>query len=194
MASAVRKEDLRLDMFVQSLGSRFDHPFWRSKFLLTEPGDLRALQASDIESVWIDEKSLAPPSPTTRHPRPGRGHQEHRHLSGRQGLVRLESHRLGCVAAQRRDQLTRPLVPARLGQVRIDHPPGPARAPRGLTPAGSFEADPGRAVDCWILVGFDPSHSSDSGSGLGFGSFTVRRAPPLKSCQLCQLPAWRRQL
>lgn len=57
----VRKEDLRLGMYVQSLeGSWFDHPFWRSRFLLKEMDDLRALQSSDVESVWIDEeKSLA---------------------------------------------------------------------------------------------------------------------------------------
>src|SRR3954469_16438411 len=62
MLLRVRKEDLRLGMFVQSLeGSWFDHPFWRSKFLLTEPDDLRALQSSDVESVWIDQdRSLAP--------------------------------------------------------------------------------------------------------------------------------------
>ena len=58
----VRKEDLRLGMFIESLeGSWFDHPFWRSKFLLEKDEDLNALQSSDIETVWIDEtKSLAP--------------------------------------------------------------------------------------------------------------------------------------
>jgi HD-GYP domain-containing protein (c-di-GMP phosphodiesterase class II) len=58
----VRKEDLRLGMYIQSLeGSWFNHPFWKSKFLLEEMDDLRALQSSDVESVWVDEeKSLAP--------------------------------------------------------------------------------------------------------------------------------------
>src|SRR4051812_15470131 len=58
----VRKEDLRLGMYIQSLeGSWLNHPFWKTKFLLTEQDDLRALQSSDIDSVWIDdEKSLAP--------------------------------------------------------------------------------------------------------------------------------------
>jgi len=50
----VQKEDLRLGMFIQSLeGSWFDHPFWKSKFLLEENDDLRALQSSEIDSVWI---------------------------------------------------------------------------------------------------------------------------------------------
>jgi HD-GYP domain-containing protein (c-di-GMP phosphodiesterase class II) len=58
----VRKEDLRLGMWVQSLeGSWLDHPFWRSKFLLEKEEDLRALQGSDIDSIWVDEeKSLGP--------------------------------------------------------------------------------------------------------------------------------------
>jgi HD-GYP domain-containing protein (c-di-GMP phosphodiesterase class II) len=62
MMVRVRKEDLRLGMFIQSLeGSWFDHPFWKSKFLLTEADDLRALQSSDLDSVWIDrDRSLAP--------------------------------------------------------------------------------------------------------------------------------------
>src|SRR3546814_805660 len=57
----VKKEDLRLGMYIQSLeGSWFDHPFWKSKFLLTEEDDLRSLQGSDVD-VWVDEsKSLAP--------------------------------------------------------------------------------------------------------------------------------------
>ncbi|MGZ8359628.1 MAG: HD-GYP domain-containing protein [Allosphingosinicella sp.] len=71
----VRKEDLRLGMYLHGLeGSWFDHPFWRSKFLLVEEEDLRALQSSDIEAVMVDDaKSLAPslvhlsaPEATTR--------------------------------------------------------------------------------------------------------------------------------
>ena len=62
MMLRVRKEDLRLGMYIQSLeGSWFNHPFWKSKFLLTEEDDLRALQSSDVDAVWVDDaKSLAP--------------------------------------------------------------------------------------------------------------------------------------
>ena len=58
----VRKEDLRLGMFIQSLeGSWFSHPFWKSRFLLTENDDLRELQSSEVDTVWVDpRKSLAP--------------------------------------------------------------------------------------------------------------------------------------
>ena len=56
----VRTEDLRLGMFVQSLeGSWFNHPFWKTKFLLTEGDDLRALQSSDVDAVWIDPQKSA---------------------------------------------------------------------------------------------------------------------------------------
>ncbi len=59
----VRKEDLRLGMFVQSLeGSWFNHPFWKTKFLLSESEDLRALQSSDVDAVWIDPRKSAAPA------------------------------------------------------------------------------------------------------------------------------------
>lgn len=59
----VRTEDLRLGMFVQSLeGSWFNHPFWKTKFLLSESEDLRALQSSDVDAVWIDPKKSAAPA------------------------------------------------------------------------------------------------------------------------------------
>ena len=46
---------LRFGMYVHALeGSWFDHPFWRGKFLLTDPADLQALRASGIRAVWID--------------------------------------------------------------------------------------------------------------------------------------------
>jgi putative nucleotidyltransferase with HDIG domain len=42
-------------MYVHALeGSWFDHPFWRSKFLLTDPGDLQALRDSGVKALWID--------------------------------------------------------------------------------------------------------------------------------------------
>lgn len=68
----VRKEDLRLGMFIQALdGSWFDHPFWKTKFLLAEMDDLRLLQSSAIDGVWVDEeKSLAPAMTHLTAPKP----------------------------------------------------------------------------------------------------------------------------
>jgi len=51
---------LRFGMYVHALeGSWFDHPFWRRKFLLSDPVDLQNLRSSGIKAVWIDvEKGL----------------------------------------------------------------------------------------------------------------------------------------
>jgi putative nucleotidyltransferase with HDIG domain len=42
-------------MYIQELcGSWMEHPFWRSRFLLTQQNDLKTLLASGIQEVWID--------------------------------------------------------------------------------------------------------------------------------------------
>ena len=35
-------------------GSWMEHPFWRTKFVLTDPADLESVRASNIREVWID--------------------------------------------------------------------------------------------------------------------------------------------
>lgn len=60
MLKTIHIQELRLGMFVQQLqGAWFDHPFWRSSFLLKDPSDLNKLLTSNVEHVLIDtEKSL----------------------------------------------------------------------------------------------------------------------------------------
>ena len=59
----VRKEDLRLGMWIESLeGNWLDLPFWKSNFLLSEAEELRALQSGEVETVWIDEARSLPPA------------------------------------------------------------------------------------------------------------------------------------
>lgn len=42
-------------MYLQSLeGSWLSHPFWKTKFVLTDLADLAALKASGLPAVWID--------------------------------------------------------------------------------------------------------------------------------------------
>lgn len=44
-------------MFIQELkGNWVDHPFWKSKFLLNDAGDLKKLQQSGVKHVVIDTK------------------------------------------------------------------------------------------------------------------------------------------
>jgi len=46
-------------------GSWMDHPFWRTKFVLDDPEDLRQIRACGIKEVWIDvHKGLDVAGPT----------------------------------------------------------------------------------------------------------------------------------
>lgn len=55
MRKKIHAADLRLGMHLDELcGSWMDHPFWRSKFTLTEAGDIRRILESGITEVWID--------------------------------------------------------------------------------------------------------------------------------------------
>lgn len=56
MLRRLSREDVRLGMYIHSLeGPWFDHPFWRTRFLLTDPADLQALKDSGIAVVVVDE-------------------------------------------------------------------------------------------------------------------------------------------
>lgn len=49
-------EQLRIGMYIHEFcGSWLDHPFWRGSFLLNDPEALKAIQASGIKDVWIDD-------------------------------------------------------------------------------------------------------------------------------------------
>lgn len=55
MLKRIPAERLTAGMFVQEFcGSWMDHPFWRAKFLLTEPADLKRIHDSGIKELWID--------------------------------------------------------------------------------------------------------------------------------------------
>ena len=46
---------LRVGMYLHALeGPWIDHPFWRNRFVLSSPADLRKLAESAVEEVWID--------------------------------------------------------------------------------------------------------------------------------------------
>ncbi|MBX3562561.1 MAG: HD-GYP domain-containing protein [Sphingomonas sp.] len=56
MLRRITGSELRLGMYIQSLdGAWFDHPFWRTRFLLEDPADLKAIRDSGIAAVIIDE-------------------------------------------------------------------------------------------------------------------------------------------
>ncbi|KQV60154.1 phosphodiesterase [Pelomonas sp. Root1217] len=54
-------------MYLQAMeGAWLSHPFWKTKFVLLDPADLAALQASGVPAVWIDDSKggdVAAPAP-----------------------------------------------------------------------------------------------------------------------------------
>ncbi|MFG6414901.1 HD-GYP domain-containing protein [Roseateles sp. DC23W] len=65
MLKKIPASEVRLGMYIQSLeGSWLSHPFWKTKFVLTEAADLAALKSSGVPAVWIDDAKgddVAPP-------------------------------------------------------------------------------------------------------------------------------------
>ncbi|TCV88989.1 HD-GYP domain-containing protein [Sulfurirhabdus autotrophica] len=55
MRKKINVSDLKTGMFVDEFcGSWMDHPFWKSKFKLSEQKDLVTIQKSGVHEVWID--------------------------------------------------------------------------------------------------------------------------------------------
>lgn len=55
MLKKIAVEHIRLGMHLQAFcGAWLDHPFWRTKFVLTDPSDITLIRESQITEVWID--------------------------------------------------------------------------------------------------------------------------------------------
>lgn len=55
MLKRIQIQHLTLGMYLHEFcGSWMDHPFWRSKFLLSDPEDLNRILATAIQECWID--------------------------------------------------------------------------------------------------------------------------------------------
>jgi putative nucleotidyltransferase with HDIG domain len=55
MLKRIPVDQLRIGMHLHELcGSWVNHPFWRAKFVLSDPADIRRIQESGIDEVWID--------------------------------------------------------------------------------------------------------------------------------------------
>ncbi|MBO9688777.1 HD-GYP domain-containing protein [Roseateles chitosanitabidus] len=78
MLKKIPTSQVRLGMYLHGMeGSWLSHPFWKTKFVLTDPEDLRALQASGVPFCWIDaslgldvegEAAAAPAAPASPPP------------------------------------------------------------------------------------------------------------------------------
>ncbi|MFX8227084.1 DUF3391 domain-containing protein, partial [Acinetobacter baumannii] len=55
MLKKIPTSEVKLGLYLQALeGSWLSHPFWKTKFVLTDPADLATLKASGVPAVWID--------------------------------------------------------------------------------------------------------------------------------------------
>ncbi|MDH1680610.1 HD-GYP domain-containing protein [Pseudomonas chengduensis] len=55
MLKRIAVADLRIGMYIQEFcGSWMDHPFWKSKFMLSSEKDLARIHSSAITELWID--------------------------------------------------------------------------------------------------------------------------------------------
>jgi HD-GYP domain-containing protein (c-di-GMP phosphodiesterase class II) len=55
MHKSIRADQLRPGMYLERLsGSWMDHPFWRSRFLIKDPADIRTILDSGVREVVID--------------------------------------------------------------------------------------------------------------------------------------------
>lgn len=56
MLKKIPTNQVRVGMHLHKLeGAWLNHPFWKSRFVLTDPEDLRRLHGSGVPSVWIDD-------------------------------------------------------------------------------------------------------------------------------------------
>lgn len=55
MLRRIRAEQLQVGMFVARLGGPWiNHPFWRSRFLVTSDEQVDQIQSANVQDVWID--------------------------------------------------------------------------------------------------------------------------------------------
>ena len=55
MLKKISVDQVRLGMHLHALeGAWIDHPFWKTRFVLSDAADLRKLRASNVREVWID--------------------------------------------------------------------------------------------------------------------------------------------
>lgn len=80
MRKKISVDDLEPGMYLDQLcGSWVDNPFWRSRFVITDPKDIALLRASKVREAWIDTSKGADVWPATvaAELRPEMDHHSH---------------------------------------------------------------------------------------------------------------------
>jgi HD-GYP domain-containing protein (c-di-GMP phosphodiesterase class II) len=93
MLKRIAVKEVELGMFIHKLdGSWFDHPFWKSRFLLEDPENLHDHRASGIAAVLIDTskgKDVAAPAPVQKKGSPSPVHAKRSDSAPRTPASRL---------------------------------------------------------------------------------------------------------
>lgn len=74
MLKKISVQQVRIGMHLHSMeGAWIDHPFWKTRFVIREQGDVDKLRASGLPAVWIDvAKGVDVAEDAPRQPRPPR--------------------------------------------------------------------------------------------------------------------------
>ncbi len=68
MRKKISVDELEPGMYLEEIcGSWINSPFWRSRFVVSDPQDIALLRASKVREVWIDVAKGADVWPTTEH-------------------------------------------------------------------------------------------------------------------------------
>lgn len=71
MLKKIPTAQVSLGMYLHGLeGSWLSHPFWKTKFVLTDPADVKALLASGVPFCWIDDSKGLDVGQTAPEPAP----------------------------------------------------------------------------------------------------------------------------
>jgi HD-GYP domain-containing protein (c-di-GMP phosphodiesterase class II) len=90
MLVRVAKQDVRLGMYVHAIeGPWMDHPFWKSRFLLSEQAQLDRVFASNVDYLVIDAARGLDPAKTFPDLRQSTTAPERQPLSARERIVEL---------------------------------------------------------------------------------------------------------
>ena len=105
-------------MYIQSFeGNWLSHPFWKTRFLLSEPGDLASLRDSGVEVVWIDtDKGLDVADADGATPEPKRVPPPPAERPPAQCSAAEEMHRATRILSRSKQAVTQLFNEARLGK------------------------------------------------------------------------------
>lgn len=126
MLKKIPTDQVELGMYLHSMeGSWLSHPFWKTKFQITNPADLLALRSSKVPQVWINislgkdvvgPKADLPRQPAAAAPPPAPSTRTRRPAPPKPVSVADELEEASSIMRQSRTAVVEMLNEARMGQ------------------------------------------------------------------------------